>query len=119
MIENIAFQADNVAGFRITGKLTSEAYDGIREVVDAKLARHSKLRVYVEIPASVEISAEALFKDLKFALSSWNRFDREAVVTDQRWLKNVSDIAGKLMPGIEVRTFAMADADAAKQWITQ
>lgn len=119
MIENIAFQADNIAGFRIAGKLTPEAYDGIREVVDEKLARHSKLRVYVEIPASVEISVETFFKDLKFALSSWDRFDREAVVTDQRWLKNVSDIAGKLMPGIEVRTFAMADADAAKQWITQ
>lgn len=118
MVENIAFESDEIAGFRITGRLTSEAYDGIREVVDAKLARHSKLRIYVEIPASVEISMEAFFKDLKFALSSWDRFDREAVVTDQRWLKNVSEIAGKLMPGIDVRTFAISEADAAKHWIT-
>src|SRR3546814_6250244 len=49
MIENIPFNDDNIAGFRIDGRLTAEAYDGIRDVVDAKLARHQKLRIYVEI----------------------------------------------------------------------
>ncbi|HEY9544404.1 MAG TPA: STAS/SEC14 domain-containing protein [Solimonas sp.] len=117
MIENIPFNDDNIAGFRIDGRLTAEAYDGIRDVVDAKLARHQKLRIYVEIANDTRISAEAFFKDLKFALRRWDRFEREAVVTDQGWVQNVASIAGKLMPGIEVKTFATADTAAAKAWI--
>src|SRR3546814_21120856 len=79
MIENIPFNDDNIAGFRIDGRLTAEAYDGIRDVVDAKLARHQKLRIYVEIANDTRISAEAFFKDLKFALRPWDRFELEAV----------------------------------------
>lgn len=118
MIETIAFPAGNIVGLRIDGRISGDAYDEVRRTIDAKLATHDKLRIYVEVPAFEGMSAEAFFKDLKFGLKNWDRFEREAVVSDQTWVQNVSTVAGKLWPGIEVRTFASAEAEAAKEWIS-
>ncbi|NGY03666.1 STAS/SEC14 domain-containing protein [Solimonas terrae] len=117
MIESIPFPAGNVVGLRVDGRIGTEAYDAVRKTIDAKLATHDKLRIYVEVPAFDGMSAEAFFKDLKFGLKNWDRFEREAVVSDQSWVQNVLSVAAKLMPGVEVRSFAMAETEAAKEWI--
>jgi len=62
------------------------------------------------------MTAEALADDLRMALHHWRDIEREAVVTDERWIRALTPL-GNLVPGIDVKAFALADRDAARAWI--
>lgn len=46
-----------------------------------------------------------------------DRFDRVAVLTDQRWLRRISQIKGALLPGVLVKGFADNEEAAALRWL--
>lgn len=117
MITFIPFEADNVVGLRVDGRIDAADMDRIAAVCKDKLGRHHKLRVYVEVPSFEGISVEAFFKDLGIGLSQWNRYDKEAIVTDQPWLAKVTAATGHLVPGLEVKAFPGGQAAAAKAWV--
>lgn len=52
-----------------------------------------------------------------FALIS--RFDRCAVVSDAAWLRTAAEIEGRLIPGIEIKSFDLPDAEAAEAWLAR
>lgn len=45
------------------------------------------------------------------------RFDRCAVLSDAAWLRKAAAIEGALMPGIEIRSFELGEAEAADAWL--
>lgn len=117
MFTQIPFANDKVIGFRIEGKISGEMLDQMLEAAEAKLQDYSKARIYVEMPVFEGMSAEAFYKDLKYGFKHWTRFEREAVVTDQRWLEVVVGLADHLVPGIDVKAFSTDEVDAARDWI--
>lgn len=117
MITPIAFDADNVVGMRIDGRIVAEDMDRIAALVEEKLARHDKLRVYVEVPSFEGISIEGFFKDLQLGLRHWNRFEKEAVVSDEQWMHKFAPLGSHLVPGLEVKAFAGKESLAAKAWV--
>lgn len=119
MLQFIELGADQVIGFRIEGKVTNEDFERVAAAVELRLPHHSKLRIYAEIPEFEGISIDALFKDLKFALGHWKHFDKEAVVTDKNWLRSATEIAGKLLPNMQVKAFTSTEVEAARRWIVE
>jgi hypothetical protein len=117
MITFIPFDADNVVGLCVDGRIDAADMDRIAAVCKEKLGRHRKLRVYVEVPSFEGISVEAFFRDMEIGLSQWNRYDKEAVVTDQPWLAKVTTATGHLVPGLEVKAFPSEQTAAARAWI--
>ncbi len=117
MLTILDLGADEVVAIALDGKLTTEQFDQMAALVEDKLSRHEKIRMYTEIVSFGGMSIEAFYKDMKLALHHWKRFDKEAVVTDKEWLKTASETVGKLFPGIEVRAFPSTDSDAARRWI--
>jgi len=45
------------------------------------------------------------------------RFDRCAVLADQKWLKTISEIEGALIPGVEIKGFGLDEEAAAEAWL--
>ena len=45
------------------------------------------------------------------------KFDRCAVLADQKWLKTVSEIEGALIPGLEIKGFSLDEEAAAEAWL--
>lgn len=45
------------------------------------------------------------------------RFDRCAVLSDAGWLRTASEIEGALIPGIEIKSFALNEAEEAEAWL--
>jgi SpoIIAA-like len=45
------------------------------------------------------------------------RFDRCAVLSDVAWLRRAAEVEGRLIPGLEVRSFQPGDAEAAEAWL--
>ena len=45
------------------------------------------------------------------------KFSRAAVLADRTWLKTVSEIEGKLIPGLEIRAFGRDEKSEAVKWL--
>ncbi|WP_101675566.1 SpoIIAA family protein [Alloalcanivorax mobilis] len=119
MIELMGIPDDRVVGVRIDGHVDKAAFDQIIAEIEARSAHHEKLRIYAEIHSLGGMSLETLLADFKFAVKNWRRFDREAIVSDRRWLQGIAPVVDKLFPGIEVKAFALDDADAARAWVQE
>lgn len=117
MIEPIPLPVDNVIGIRIDGKINADDVSRITDVIEARLERHSKLRVYVEVERFSGMSVEAFFKDVAFSLRHIRDFEREAIVSDTAWLEKLATIGDRLFPSIEVRHFSKSEKDEALRWI--
>lgn len=47
------------------------------------------------------------------------KFERCAVLSDVGWIAHVSALKGAVLPGIEVRGFALSDRAEAETWLAQ
>ena len=47
------------------------------------------------------------------------RFDRCAMLSDVAWLRRAAEIEGRLIPGLEIRSFEPTEADAAEAWLSE
>lgn len=117
MITMIPFDADNVVGIRIDGKISTEEFEDAKQTIEDKFGRHEKIRLYAEILSFGGISLEALLKDIKFSLGHWTRFEKEVIVTDKSWLHKVGFAANKVFPGMEVKIYPVEQKDAARQHV--
>ncbi|HEX6645501.1 MAG TPA: STAS/SEC14 domain-containing protein [Gemmatimonadales bacterium] len=113
---------DHVAAFRIAGRLDGRDYEAIASDVRAKLARHERIGVLVDLTDFEDITPEAAWKDIRFSLSligDLKRFPREAVVSDRQWVRTLAKIADPLLPHVTIRVFGSAERDAALAWVAE
>ncbi|AWV87910.1 STAS/SEC14 domain-containing protein [Bradymonas sediminis] len=116
MLTILKMDAENTVGMRVDGKIETPEFEALIEVLEAKMKSQSDLRLYVELVSFKGFSLDAFFKDLKFALSNFNRFKKKALVTDARWMQRVSGVGDKLTPNIEVKAFSFEEKAAAIEW---
>ena len=117
-IELIPMERDNAFGLRVQGKITRDDIVPVIELMEEKLAGHDKLRLYAEVTAFQGISLEALVRDILFSVKNARRFERMALVSDTGWLKKIADVEARLLPGIDVQTFSLEQADQARDWVS-
>lgn len=113
---------DHVAAIRVAGTLDGADYDRIIAEVQAKLARHPRIGVLVDLVDFDDISARALWKDARFSLGllgDLRRFPREAVVSDKQWVQLLARVADPLLPHVQVRAFGSHEREAALAWVSE
>lgn len=112
----------HVAAFRFSGQLTGEDYDLCIRELEARLAEYRRIAVVSDLSGLTGLSAEAMAKDLRYAigkLGEYSRFARAAVVTERQWLGKISELSGHLLPATEVRAFEPAQLDQALAWAAE
>lgn len=45
------------------------------------------------------------------------KFDRCAVLCDEKWIRTAAAVEGALLPGLEINTFELSEAAAAETWL--
>ncbi|QUJ68765.1 STAS/SEC14 domain-containing protein [Photobacterium sp. GJ3] len=45
------------------------------------------------------------------------KFQRAAVLSDQQWVKKISELEGALIPGLTIKAFNREDREAAEAWL--
>src|SRR5690554_5493170 len=116
MLELLPTPTPNVVAFRIGGTLDADELDRITAAIDAALRTQEQVSIYAEAVNLGGITLEALLKDVAYGLKqigNLRRYARFAVVTDAQWLRTIAGIEDKLFPGIEIRTFALDEGEAA------
>jgi hypothetical protein len=109
----------HVAAFHFSGTLDGEDYDRCIRQVDVLLAEHARIGLFCDLTGFTGLTAEALGKDLRYALTrfgEYRRFARGAIVTDKHWLGQVSEFAGHFFPHTQIRAFDPSEREAALTW---
>lgn len=113
---------DHVAAFAVSGTLTGADYDRLIAEVEAKLARHERIGVLLDLTLFEDLTAEAAWKDLRYDLSKLfelKRFPREAVISDKQWMRIAAGIANPILPHVEIRVFDPGAHEEAMQWVSE
>jgi hypothetical protein len=104
----------------MSGKLDSEAMaKALDELVDKSGGIENGKMLYdvidYQLPTLGAITLE--FKRMPKMFGLINRFRWAAVLSDKIWLKTISELEGKLMPGLEIKAFDRNKRAAAELWL--
>ena len=119
MVKIINFKNEKVIGMSIDGKIEADDIEMIASLCEEKFDKSDKLSIYVEMESFDGISIEAFFKDLKFAIKNFSKFDKKAVVTDKSWMQKLGNFSDKLFGSIEIKVFPFEEIDEAKDWVSK
>lgn len=118
MVELLKDFPSHVAAYRAAGKVHKEEYEQVvmarvNEVADT----YGKIEFLVLLETDMENYSLGAFIDyLKISFKHFSKWDRMAIVSDERWLRKAYDMLSPLVHG-EVRGYALKDFETAKQWV--
>lgn len=106
----------NLLAVEISGKLDANAYKEFVPVVDSLIQQHGKLRLLVILHRFHGWTAGALWEDLKFDASHWNKIERLAIVGESQWEAGMA-VFCKPFTSAKIQYFDHAKIEEAKAWI--
>jgi hypothetical protein len=100
------------------GRITGRDYrDVLVPAVEEALQQSEKLRLYYRLDSDFAgFEPDAMWQDFKVGVEHLTRWERVAVVTDVGWITQAVNAFRFLMPA-RVKTFALSEADTARDWI--
>jgi hypothetical protein len=109
---------EGVLGFEASGKLTADDYTQVlAPALEAASAGPGKIRILVDFSGEFDgMEAGAVWQDLKTGVQNWNAWERIALVTDHKWMRDGLTMFSWAVPG-EARAFPTNERDAAMQWL--
>lgn len=110
----------DVLAYRVDGKVKKADIVRVFEEVDVRLAAEGKFNVYLEVVSIPSISLPGLLKEIRLGfkrLDVLQRVGKAALVTDNDWLRMAARFEDKVLHGIHIRVFRMADQIEAQTWV--
>jgi hypothetical protein len=102
----------------VTGKLTKEAYQKLRPVVDQQIEEIGKLRILFVMRDFHGWTAGALWEDTKFDLKHWKDIDRLAIVGEKKWEQGMATFC-KPFTAAKIKYFDLTQLDSARGWLSE
>lgn len=112
--------ADDVIALVVAHRIDGHELAQVMDRLDAAMARHDMVHVFVETRAIDGIEIAGLGAYMKRAmplLGKLDRFGRVAVVADQSWIRVMTRIESAILPHIRYRVFEPDERDAALAWV--
>lgn len=117
MITKIQETPDNVAAFKATGEITKQDYENcVIPEIKAKAEEFDELNCLLLLETSLEnFTLEAWLQDALMGLKNLIRWNRVAIVTDNKSLRNFITVFSVFVPG-EYSTYPVEDFENALFW---
>ena len=112
---------DDVLAIRVSHKITGADLEKIMDRLDALMARHEKVNVFVETQGIDGLELTSLPSYMARAmplLGKLNKFGRVAVVADQAWIRAGTRLESALLPFVSYRVFQPEERAEALAWVT-
>ncbi|GAA4093289.1 STAS/SEC14 domain-containing protein [Zhongshania borealis] len=116
----VIHNSGNRIDIALNGKIDA---DGMTAALDALIKESENIEDGVmlyriedfQFPSIAAIAVE--FARMPKMLKLMKRFKRCAVLSDKKWLRQLSEIEGKLFPNIEIKAFEFNDFERAELWL--
>ncbi|NUY81795.1 STAS/SEC14 domain-containing protein [Flavobacterium sp. MAH-1] len=119
MIQQIDNVPDNMVAFRSSGEVTKDDFDTVFPRVEELVDRTGKLNYLLELDNSpADFSAGAWLQDALLGVKNITKWNRAAIVTDSRQVRDFTEAFSKVMPG-EFRGFPKSEFDHAVDWVSE
>lgn len=112
---------DDVIALKVSDKISGRDLDTIMNRLDAVMAVHQKLHVFVETCGidGIELSGLPAYMQRAMPLfGKLDRFGRVAVVADQVWVRAGTRLESALLPSISYRVYMPEEREEALAWVT-
>jgi hypothetical protein len=112
---------DDVLAIKVSHKVTGQDLDTIMDRLDAIMAGHDKVHIFVETHAIDGIELTSLPSYMARALpllAKLDRFGRVAVVADQGWIRAGTRLESAMLPNIKYRVYMPDERQEALAWVT-
>ncbi|MGD8863602.1 MAG: STAS/SEC14 domain-containing protein [Myxococcales bacterium] len=118
MLERIKGLPAGVYGLRASGKVSKEDYDAVLQpMLDEARASGEGMRFLYHFGSDFDrFTPGAAWRDARVGLSQMRLFKRCAVVTDARWLREATEVAGAMLP-CPVRAYEERELEDAIAWL--
>lgn len=103
---------------RVSGKLTTEAYEKLVPVVDAQIKEFGKLRILMIMEDFHGWTLGAMWEDTKFDLKHWRDIERLAIVGDKKWEEGMATFC-KPFTSATIKYFDHTKLDDARKWAAE
>jgi hypothetical protein len=118
----VSLSGTNRIDIEISGKIDS---DTMRQALDQLQAATAGIdsgrmlyRIHdFDLPTLGAIGVE--LSRLPALLRVINKFDRAAVLCDTSWVQKIGELEGKLIPGLDIQSFDLADTAGAEAWLAE
>jgi hypothetical protein len=118
---NVIRRSDRRMDVELEGRLNREdmkiALDSM--ISEAAGMQHARLLYRIgefDLPTLGAMHVEISYLPELFRFA--RKFDRMAVIADQRWIRVISELEGALMPGLSIRAFTPDQEQAAEAWLS-
>lgn len=108
--------APGVLELTVDGRVTESDIETAMGAMEARAAEGHKLKVLEDIVSLEGMTPAALWQDLRRGLPLMDDISHVAVVTDEKWIRSVTDMA-KVLPVAEMRTFDRSRLSEAREWL--
>jgi hypothetical protein len=116
MIELLDDMPEGVLGFRAEGQIAADDYtDVLKPAIDDVLRRGDDVRIVLVFDDWPGMTGGAVWEDMKMGIERFTKWKRIALVTDVEWMRHATSLFGWMTPG-DVKTFTLAERDAAVAW---
>ena len=109
--------ADNTIAYAFDGPMDDKTINALREQIEAKLAIHECINIYLEDRSIDHFTLYSVFMGVFYPLMNYNRFLKVAMVTDRAWIHLLSTMNNMMLSG-DIRNFITEDREQAIDWIT-
>ena len=119
MVEILKDFPPHVAAYGTEGKVEKEEYEQIviarvNEVAD----QYGKINFLVLLETDMQNYTLPAFLDyLKISFEHFTKWNRMAIVTDQKWVEKAYDALSYLVPGV-INGFELKQFEEAKEWVS-
>jgi hypothetical protein len=118
---NLERKADNRLDIDIAGKIDRDEMNASLDefVEQASGIEHGRMLYKLgdfQLPSAGAIGVE--LRRLPTLLKTIRRFDRIAVIADEKWVRKAGEFEGALLPGVEIRAFRPEEAAEAESWLS-
>lgn len=112
---------DDVLAIRVSHKITGADLEKIMDRLDALMAWHEKVNVFVETQGIDGLELTSLPSYMARAmplLGKLNKFGRVAVVADQAWIRAGTRLESAMLPNIKYRVYEPDERAEALAWVS-
>ena len=119
MVELLADFPAHVAAYRATGSVSKEEYrDVVISRVNEVALQFGHINFLVRLETDMDnYSIGAFLKYLKVSFQHFSKWNRMAIVSDERWVRTAYDTLSLLVPG-EIKGYPLAEYEEAKAWVS-